>query len=453
MNTWAVLLAAGRGARLAGHHNAPAKQFIAFEGAPLFWRSALTFSRLPSLAGIVFVFAPELVATRTFPYDETGATNDVLPRHATGVTNETLPLDETGATSEAESLIRSLDRGGELGLPWRIAAGGERRQDSVAAGLAALPSGCDAVLVHDSARPFASASLMQRVLDGMAQGHAAVIPGIAVADTMKSVDGGGLVLATHERSSLRAVQTPQGFLLAPLRTAHEAAVRNGWQVTDDAALFERLGLPVLVVEGEEDNRKITTPGDLALLDRPLSGIRLQPRFQPCFQEDGMPCTGYIPCAGFGYDVHRYGGERPFILGGVPIACNVRISAHSDGDTLLHALMDALLGCMGLGDIGALFPDSDPAFDNIASGVLLAEALEKTAALGLVVTHVDITVIAQTPRIAPHREAIAANIAKLLRLARGSVNVKATTEEGLGFTGEKKGIKVTALVSGMRPHSP
>jgi 2C-methyl-D-erythritol 2,4-cyclodiphosphate synthase len=115
-------------------------------------------------------------------------------------------------------------------------------------------------------------------------------------------------------------------------------------------------------------------------------------------------------------------------------------------------MDALLGCMGLGDIGALFPDSDPAFDNISSGVLLAEVLEKTTALGLVITHVDVTVIAQTPRIAPHRDAIAANLAKLLRLSRGSVNVKATTEEGLGFTGEKKGIKATALVSGLRPCS-
>lgn len=410
MHTWAILLAAGRGTRLAGGHDAPAKQFIPFDGAPLFWRSALTFSPLAGLSGIVFVLPASL------------------------------------AQDEAEGLIRALDRGGELGLPWRIAAGGERRQDSVAAGLAALPACCDTVLVHDSARPFASAPLMRRVLDGLKAGHAAVIPGITISDTIKSVDGSSMVRATHERESLRAVQTPQGFSLGLLRSAHAQSASEGWQVTDDAALMERCGLPVLVVEGEEANRKITTPADLDLLRPPSPS----PHFLASFQENAMPSGGYIPCAGFGYDVHRYGGERPFILGGVPIACDVRVAAHSDGDTLLHALMDALLGCVGGGDIGALFPDTDPAYENMSSGILLAEVLEKVTVLGLVITHIDITVIAQIPRIAPHREAIAANLAKMLRLPRRSVNVKATTEEKLGFTGEKKGIKVTALVSGMRP---
>ena len=412
MKTWAVLLAAGRGTRLAGHHTATAKQFIPFDGAPLFWRSALTFSRLAGIAGIVFVFP------------------------------------QNGVPQGAEPLVRVLDRGGELGLPWRIATGGDRRQDSVAAGLAALPVDCDAVLVHDSARPFASAALMRRVLDGLRAGHAAVIPGIALADTVKSVNDAGMVAATHERDRLRAIQTPQGFLLGALRKAHEEGARKNLQVTDDAALMEALGIPVLVVEGEEGNRKITTPGDLALLDRAASrGPRalLSP-----LPENGMPASDYIPCAGFGYDVHRYGGDRPFILGGVPIACDVRIAAHSDGDTLLHAIMDALLGCVGAGDIGGLFPDSDPAYDNISSGILLAEVLERVKAAGFVPTHADITVIAQVPRIAPHREAVAANVAKLLMLPRTSVNVKATTEEGLGFTGEKKGIKVTALISGLRP---
>lgn len=410
MHTWAVLLAAGRGTRLTGPRNAPAKQFIPFDGAPLFWRSALTFSRLADLSGIVFVLPAEL------------------------------------DPNEAQGLIRTLDRGGELGLPWRVTAGGERRQDSVAAGLAALPARCDAVLVHDSARPFASAALTRRVLDGLKAGHAAVIPAIAVTDTIKSVDDSGMVRATYERESLRAVQTPQGFSLDPLRRAHAQSVSRGWQATDDAALMERCGLPVFVVEGEEANRKITTPGDLELLKRP------RPSAGPpsLFQENAMLPADYVPCAGFGYDVHRYGGERPFILGGVPIACDVRVAAHSDGDTLLHALMDALLGCVGGGDIGALFPDTDPAYENMGSGILLAEVLEKVTVLGLIITHIDITVIAQIPRIAPHREAIAANLAKMLRLSRRSVNVKATTEEKLGFTGEKKGIKVTALVSGMRP---
>ena len=457
MNTWAILLAAGRGTRLTenrdtrlveshdtlpgeshdaritgcpdtpgiddrsipsspgldspretGGQPALAKQFLPYRGAPLFWHSARTLSRLSGLRGIVFVFPPDCAA-------------------------------QIG--KDSQELVRRLDQGGTLGLPWRTASGGSRRQDSVAAGLAALPVDCEAVLVHDSARPFASATLMRRVFQALEDGRPAVIPGIAVTDTVKSVDNSGLVRQTHDRARLRAVQTPQGFALAPLRQAHARALAEGWDVTDDAALMERLGLPVLVVAGEESNRKITTPDDLALLAASPS-LNLENNAVP-----GSPPL--VPCTGLGYDVHRYGGERPFILGGVPIRCDVTVAAHSDGDTLLHALMDALLGCVGGGDIGSLFPDSDPAFDGISSGVLLAEVLERVAADSLTITHVDITIIAQTPRIAPHREAIAANLAKLLRLSRRSVNVKATTEEGLGFTGEKKGIKVVAVVSGLR----
>ena len=406
MNTWALLLAAGQSSRLAAHGLATPKQFLPLDGAPLFWRSALTFSRLASLRGIVFVFPP----------------------NAGG-----------NAEPDYETLVRELDAGGRLGLAWRIARGGERRQDSVRNGLAALPVECDTVLVHDSARPFASAALMNRVLDALGRGCPAVIPGIAVTDTIKSVDAGGRVLGTHERSGLRAVQTPQGFALGPLREAHARAVEHGWEVTDDAGLMERCDHPVLVVEGEESNRKITTIQDLRL-----------PGFASPLTEKAGPMSPHIVCTGLGYDVHRYGGDRPFILGGVPIHADVAVAAHSDGDTLLHALMDAMLGCIGGGDIGGMFPDTDPAYANIASGILLAEVLERTRRAGLEIDHVDITVIAQVPRIAPHREAIAANVAKMLQLPAAAVNVKATTEERLGFTGEKKGIKVMAVVTGRRP---
>ncbi|MCL1939650.1 MAG: 2-C-methyl-D-erythritol 4-phosphate cytidylyltransferase [Desulfovibrionaceae bacterium] len=406
MNTWAILLAAGSGSRLAGHGRGLPKQFLLLDGEPLFWHSALTFSRLPSLRGIVFVFPP--------------SGGDDSPEQ------------------NGETLLQRLNAGNRLGLAVRTAVGGERRQDSVANGLAALPPDCDAVLVHDSARPFASAALMTRVLAGLEAGQVAVIPGIAVPDTIKTVDDKGRVACTHARGSLRAVQTPQGFLLGPLREAHALARQHGWEVTDDAALMERSAMPVLVVEGEERNHKITTPGDLALLEgQGRSG-------------GGNGAMEMLPCSGFGYDVHRYGGDRPFILGGVPIRCDITVAAHSDGDTLLHALMDAMLGCIGGGDIGALFPDTDQAFDNISSGVLLAEVLERTRMAGLRITGVDITIVAQAPRIAPHREAITANLAKMLQLPLAWINVKATTEERLGFTGEKKGIKVMALVSGLRP---
>lgn len=408
MNIWAILLAAGSGLRLAGHNQGLPKQFLSHQGEPLFWHSARTFARLPGLKGIIFVFPPR---------------------------RADCPFEQNGP-----ELAKTLNAGNRLGLAVRYTTGGERRQDSVANGLAALPAECDAVLVHDSARPFASATLMNRVLLALSAGHAAVIPGIAVPDTIKSVDGAGLVTRTHERGSLRAVQTPQGFLLGPLLKAHAMARQKGWEVTDDASIMERCGFSVLVVEGEESNRKITTPGDLALLRDESNG--------PSGMRKHMP--ELIPCSGLGYDVHRYGGDRPFILGGVPIACDIMVAAHSDGDTLLHALMDALLGCIGGGDIGGLFPDSNPAFDNISSGILLAEVLERTKQAGLRLTGIDITIIAQAPRVAPHREAIAANLAKMLGLSRSLVNVKATTEERLGFTGEKKGLKVVALVSGLKP---
>jgi 2-C-methyl-D-erythritol 4-phosphate cytidylyltransferase/2-C-methyl-D-erythritol 2,4-cyclodiphosphate synthase len=411
MNTWAVLLAAGRGSRLAGHSRGLPKQFLPVDREPLFWRSALTFARLPSLRGIVFVFPPR-------------------SPHNGGIAPE----------QDGEALLQRLNAGNCLGLAVRTAEGGDRRQDSVAGGLAVLPPDCDAVLVHDSARPFASAALAARVLAGLEAGHVAVIPGIAVSDTIKSVNDEGRVTSTHARSSLRAIQTPQGFLLGPLREAHALARRHGWEVTDDAALMERCARPVLVVAGEAGNRKITTPGDLALLD----GEGRSGEYGGGYGKMEM-----LPCSGFGYDVHRYGGDRPFILGGVPIRCDISVAAHSDGDALLHALMDALLGCIGGGDIGALFPDTNPAFDNISSGVLLAEVLERTRAAGLRITGVDITIVAQVPRIAPHREAIVANLAKMLQLPLAWINVKATTEERLGFTGEKKGLKVMALVSGLR----
>lgn len=411
MQTWALLLAAGSGTRLAECTGTLPKQFLPFQGAPLFWHSALALSRLPALRGIVFVFPSPHTATSGAP--------------------------------DPESLIRTLDAGGLLGLPWKIAYGGERRQDSVHNGLQALPAACETVLVHDAARPFASTALASRVFDGLKEGHPAVIPGIAVADTIKSVDASGMVRRTHNRPFLRAVQTPQGFSASLLRQSHAVAAERGWEATDDAALMERCGYPVLVVDGEEGNRKITTPGDLELLDARRAHGR----------EQAPALPDMLPCIGFGYDVHRYGGERPFILGGVPIPCNITVAAHSDGDTLFHALMDALLGAVGAGDIGQMFPDTDSAFDNISSGILLSEVLEKATLAGLVITHVDITVAAQVPRIAPHREAIARNVAQMLQLPRGWVNVKATTEERLGFTGEKKGIKVMAVVSGLKPRDP
>jgi 2-C-methyl-D-erythritol 4-phosphate cytidylyltransferase/2-C-methyl-D-erythritol 2,4-cyclodiphosphate synthase len=194
-------------------------------------------------------------------------------------------------------------------------------------------------------------------------------------------------------------------------------------------MIERAGYDVRIVPGETANLKITTPEDLRVLATPAP----------------LP----IPCTGFGYDVHAYGGNRPMVLGGMPIAGAPFVKAHSDGDVLLHALCDAILGCLGLGDIGEHFPDSDDRFENISSGILLSEIMDKARSQKLTITHVDLTVIAQTPRLAPHKAAIRGNVARLLELSDHQVNVKATTEEHMGFTGRKEGIKAVAVVTATR----
>ena len=411
---WAVLLAAGSGSRIAqalacrgdSLGGAPRKQYLDLEGAPMFWRSARTFSRVQAVKGLVFVFPPE-------------------------------DLERMAA------LVAELDSAEPLGLPWRTCAGGARRQDSVRLGLAALPTGgkggqdaCQGVLVHDSARPFATAALVRRVAEAVLSGAVAAIPGLPVTDTIKTVNADDTVQNTPDRAILRAVQTPQGFLLAQLLAAHQRAEAEGWEVTDDAALMERAGHPVLVVPGEEQNVKITTPADLGLLTPTMNGTK-------------------SPRTGWGYDVHRYLGPndanpkaRPMMLGGIAIPGGPLVIAHSDGDVLLHALTDALLGIACAGDIGQLFPDTEAAFENMPSAVFVTEALRRVRARGYCPVHADLTVIAQVPRLGPHKARMAAQIAQLLELAPDAVNVKATTEEGLGFTGEKRGIKAVAVVTAL-----
>ncbi|SBV97831.1 Bifunctional enzyme IspD/IspF (Includes: 2-C-methyl-D-erythritol 4-phosphate cytidylyltransferase; 2-C-methyl-D-erythritol 2,4-cyclodiphosphate synthase) [uncultured delta proteobacterium] len=394
MHCWAIIAAAGSGSRLREAGIDRPKQFLELDGVPLYWHSARTFARVAGISGIVFVFPPQA---------------------------KDLAGEETALLAEAE----------DFPLPCRFAAGGDTRQDSVRNALAALPPECTHVLVHDAARPFMTARLAAAVLDGLRAHHAAVIPGVPLVDTIKRVDGSGLVHGTIDRNSLRAVQTPQGFSRAHLTEAHAKALADNLAVTDDAALLELLGIPVFVTMGDAANKKITTPADLALLEK-----------------HGGDDTMTMPRTGFGYDVHAYGGNRPLILGGVPIPSDYTVAAHSDGDVLLHALIDAILGCLGRGDIGTLFPDSDRQYAGIESGILLSEVLRLAFQDNFAIAHADMTIVAQAPKIAPYREQIAANVARLLALPVSCVNVKATTEEKLGFTGEKKGLKAYAVVTGV-----
>lgn len=391
---WLMVLAAGHGSRLKGQTKGP-KQFLECKGAPLFWHSVSTFATYlrsskgdaPDAGGCVLVF----------------------------------PEDHL---EEGKRLALSMREREGLDLPIVFAVGGPRRQDSVKNGLAVLPKQVSKILVHDSARPFFGVELVGRVVQALKAGHFAVIPALPVKDTIKVVDGDGVVRETLERASLRAVQTPQGFDASRLREAHERLNTPERDVTDDASLMELAGHKVVTVPGEEGNVKITTPEDLALL------------------KQGSPRTG------FGYDVHRYGGNRPLRLGGVDIECEYTIAAHSDGDVLLHALMDALLGLIGKGDIGELFPDSDMAYDGADSRTLLQEVLGIVREENVALTHADLTIITQRPKIGPYKETIRQSVAALLELDPSSVNVKATTEEGLGFTGELLGIKACAVVTGL-----
>jgi 2-C-methyl-D-erythritol 4-phosphate cytidylyltransferase / 2-C-methyl-D-erythritol 2,4-cyclodiphosphate synthase len=391
MNVWSLILAAGKGTRLAQElQGAERKQFLPWNGMPLFWHSVLAFTRIPLVQGLILV----------------------------------LPDDEF---DHSHDLARKCAEHHDPGLPWLAVPGGLRRQDSVLRGLAALPSSCSHVMIHDGARPFVSPRIIHNVIEAMLKGAKAVVPAVAVTDTIKLVHQ-GFVVKTLPREELVAVQTPQGFRLDLLLESHQRAQKEQLEVTDDASLVERYGHPVALVQGEEKNVKITTPGDLRMLP-------------------GSPIPS-LPCVGWGYDVHRYGPGRPMILGGIPIAGGPEIVAHSDGDVLLHALADGLLGCLGRGDIGDHFPDTDPALDNVCSAVILAHVLDLARRDGLILTHVDLTVVAQVPRLAPHREQIKKNVASLLGLDPSRVNLKATTEEGLGFTGEKKGIKAVAAVTGL-----
>jgi len=395
-NIWGILLAAGEGKRLKQNPSDRAKQFLTFKGAPLFWHSALTLASTPGLAGLILVFQKERM-------------------------------------DYAAALVLALTQGSPLGLPYKIVTGGTERQDSVWNALNALPPECEAVLVHDAARPFASAALIGRIMEALKAGHPGVVPGLEVTDTIKKTNTDNLVLDTLPRGPIRLVQTPQGFDRHVLCQAYAKGREDKLQATDDAAMLEHSAFPVLVLAGENGNRKITRPEDLELLRR------LEIKEDPAM----------LPRTGLGYDVHRYGGNRPLKLGGVRItSTDLTVQAHSDGDVLLHALMDALLGCVGAGDIGGLFPNTDSRYDNINSAILLAEVLELTRANNFLLTHVDMTVVTQKPKIAPFRAAIVKNVAHLLHLNENLVNLKATTEEGLGFTGAQQGIKAMAVVSGL-----
>lgn len=319
-----------------------------------------------------------------------------------------------------------------------IVPGGDIRQESVAAGLKALPEDCDLVVVHDGARPL----LTREVLEGglqRAQRSGAVVVAVPAKDTVKVVEG-ERIKATPERSSLWLAQTPQIFRRKLLQEALDAARASGYQGTDDASLVERLGYQVDIYPGTHNNIKITTPEDIKIA-RALMGMPVTESQEPLLR------------TGLGYDVHPFEQGRPLYLGGIRIPEETGLKGHSDGDVLLHALIDACLGAAALPDIGHYFPPSDPRWEGAYSLALLQITQRLLASEGFRVVQVDLVVAAQKPRLAPYIEQIRSLIATVLNIPVSAVGLKATTTEGLGFVGREEGIACWAVATIQKQKKP
>jgi 2-C-methyl-D-erythritol 4-phosphate cytidylyltransferase/2-C-methyl-D-erythritol 2,4-cyclodiphosphate synthase len=308
------------------------------------------------------------------------------------------------------------------------------RQKSVLNGLEALAARePEFVAIHDAARPFVRpADISACIAAAAAPGVDGAVLGVPLADTMKRTDGGGRVVETVPRTNLWRAQTPQVFRFKSLLAAHRAAAAlaeaEATALTDDAAVAEHAGLKVVMVAGSEDNRKITTSEDLT------RGLAMETR------------------TAMGFDVHGFGPGDAVMLGGIAIPHSHTLAGHSDADVALHALTDALLGTIGAGDIGKHFPPSDAKWRGASSDRFLQHAVGLVEARGARIVHLDLTIVCESPKIGPHRDAMAASIARIVGIAVDRVSVKATTTEGLGFTGRREGIAAQAIATVEIPRS-
>ncbi len=382
----ALIVAAGRGVRAGG--GLP-KQYRMIGGRAVLARSAALFLTHPRVEHVAVVIHPD-----------------------------------------DEALYREAVAGLEGLLP--PVMGGATRQASVLAGLEALAAQApDAVLIHDAVRPFASEELVTRVIDALATNRA-VLAASPVTDTLKRGDAEGFVAGTVSRDQLFAAETPQGFHLDVILEAHRRAAAAGIEVTDDAALAEWAGIPVRLVAGARGNIKLTSQEDIAMADRQLQAEALL--------EAGETRVGT------GYDVHPFTDGDAVWLGGIRIPHEKTLAGHSDADVALHALTDALLGAIAEGDIGSHFPPSDPQWRGASSDRFLAHAVNLVSARGGRIVNLDLAIVAEAPKIGPHRDAMRERIAEIAGIAPGRVAVKATTNEKLGFVSRREGIAAIATAT-------
>ncbi len=331
----------------------------------------------------------------------------------------------------ARSLLRPGSERSE-----RVVRGGAQRQESVAAGLAEVRASCDMVVIHDAARPFVKAELVLRCLEE-ARAHGAAVAALPVSDTVKEADSECMVRATLDRSRVWLVQTPQVFRRPLIEEAHRAAVAAGLTATDDASLVERLGHRVKLVKGDPDNIKVTYPGDVTRAEQVIAAARKNSTIRVTTR------------CGIGYDAHRFAEGRPLVLGGVRLRDSRGLLGHSDADVICHAAADALLGAIAAGDIGQHFPDSDPAYRGASSLALLGQVADMVRSAGWQLENLDIVVIAEEPRLAPHLQSMRRSLAEALGADAGRISVKGKTTEGMGFAGRGEGIAAHA-VAAVRP---
>lgn len=384
-----VIVAAGRGERAGSPADGP-KQYRRIGGRPVIAHTITAFLSHPGCGEIVVVIHKD---------------------------------DEALFAAAAEGLP---------GLPrLRTVVGGASRQDSVRAGLEAIAGSAPVhVLIHDAVRPFISHDIINGVISALNEGNLAALPAVAVADTLKRGDADGHVAETLPRAGLYGAQTPQGFGFKAISTAHaNAASSAAKEFTDDCAIAEWAGLSVRLTPGHPSNVKLTTAEDIAMADERLSRAQL-----PDVR------------TGNGYDVHRLVPGASVTLCGIEIPHYQRLDGHSDADVGLHALTDALLATCGAGDIGDHFPPSDPQWRGAASEIFLAHAARIVRDSGGVIMNADVTLIAEAPKIGPHRQAMRAALARMLDVSIGRCSVKATTNETIGFAGRREGIAAIATAT-------
>lgn len=378
---WAVVVAAGRGRRAGLGYN---KAFYPLAGRSVLSRCMDALERAGCFEGAVLVLS-----------------DGDMERYRALTAREGAP-----------ALVRG------------VAPGGDTRQESVRRGLEALPAQAQIVAIHDAARCFVPPEV---VLDTvrLARETGSGVASTPLTDTVKFVEDGARAVSTPARDRLRAVQTPQTFRIDIIRAAHARAAQDGYLATDDAALVERYygGVCLSQTPGGERNVKLTSAEDIARMEKLLMGT---------------------PRVGYGFDAHRMVSGRELILMGEKIPCEAGLLGHSDADVAAHALMDALLGAAGLGDIGRHFPDGDAKYKDACSMLLLGEVTGMLRRKGLRPFNADVTIVAQRPRLAPYMEGMRLNAARAMGLEPEMVNVKATTTEKMGYEGRGEGISASAV---------